>query len=182
MSASEHLAVNAVCEALHGLTKKSEHEAVTIACLAIGKDFEPTGLESTATRPMKYLHWDHTVTDLRLRMIELIEQFHFDERAVVISVVGTLDLYFARSADSEFNEQAKSNRIQLLARLHRELALPVDQRDQNADDEAVENFIRFVEESIDGMESQRLQAVADLEYLRGKFSRFYTWKFWHSIE
>ncbi|HWA98899.1 MAG TPA: hypothetical protein VG713_10425, partial [Pirellulales bacterium] len=136
-----------------------------MACIAVGRDPDPTGLEPTRQRTIKQLFWDVTAVELKDRLIELVADAGIDEEFLVNAILDYLESKYRRHADTESSENGRQETMRLPENMRQQRELPQSRRPMNGSDEEVDTFIAKLEGMIDKWEMTRRKNEGTLQKL-----------------
>ena len=179
--ANNHKAVDALCDILDRSPSERKYDLIFFACFSVGLSMEPTGLEPTKGRTLKYLHWDFTLHDLRKRLVQLVDEIELLEQVVVEGVLAFLISFYRKQADPNETPRFVQNHLGLIENLKQQLCLPASERKNKMSNEELEDFITKAEDMLGSCEARRQDAEEALHFLQQEAKDTFTDEFWERL-
>jgi hypothetical protein len=161
----------------HGWDK----DALSYACVGIGKLPKPTGLQPNRTRTLGHLFWDYSSQDLIQRIQTLGHKEKIDTAFMIIGLCSFLINRLKVFASPELAALSVEQYRRMLFSLDNERNLPIDDRQQCMSGSELDDFIQKIQNSIDNAEQTRFYAKEALDVFVAAVSDRFTEYYWEQF-
>ncbi len=179
--------IELLCEILDGLPNGpwGRDAMIRFAAMALGIPQKPTGLPPTPERTLQQQYWDFELSDIRKRLLELVQQtsfpaYPFYEQFLVAGVIQFAKDWLEDQADSDRMETKIGNNKALIEHFEQIKLTPPDARmgDEKMSDDEIDKFLEIPRKAIENMERNRASAESTLDALSTAYRNTFTSDFW----